>query len=119
MPGSDTRAAVEALLREDAHGAGAAFAALEDPAARALVSDIARIAKESATIDDLARATTKERLSELGRRHGLKGTSLFRPLRLAVTGSEHGIELALLLPLLGPQRVASRIDAALSLAPPG
>ena len=36
----------------------------------------------------------------------VKGKALFQPLRLALTGREHGPELKLLLPLIGRQRVA-------------
>ncbi|WP_279479845.1 glutamate--tRNA ligase [Aureimonas sp. SK2] len=39
---------------------------------------------------------------------GRKGRALFMPLRLALTGLEHGPELAELLPLIGPERVAAR-----------
>ena len=35
---------------------------------------------------------------------GVKGKALFMPLRLALTGQEHGPELASLLPLIGPER---------------
>ncbi len=40
---------------------------------------------------------------------GRKGRALFMPLRLALTGEEHGPELAALLPLIGRERVASRL----------
>jgi glutamyl/glutaminyl-tRNA synthetase len=40
---------------------------------------------------------------------GLKGKSLFMPLRLAITGSDHGPELARIIPLL---KHASTIDPA-------
>lgn len=39
---------------------------------------------------------------------GRKGRALFMPLRLALTGLEHGPELADLLPLIGPERAVSR-----------
>ncbi|WP_182085754.1 glutamate--tRNA ligase [Aureimonas sp. ME7] len=39
---------------------------------------------------------------------GRKGRALFMPLRLALTGVDHGPELADLLPLIGPERAASR-----------
>ncbi|HEU0118684.1 MAG TPA: glutamate--tRNA ligase, partial [Alphaproteobacteria bacterium] len=35
---------------------------------------------------------------------GRKGKELFMPLRLALTGVEHGPEMKLLLPMIGPQR---------------
>jgi glutamyl-tRNA synthetase len=40
---------------------------------------------------------------------GRKGRALFAPLRLALTGEEHGPELAALLPLMGRDRVAMRL----------
>jgi glutamyl-tRNA synthetase len=43
---------------------------------------------------------------------GRKGKSLFLPLRLALTGEEHGPELADLLPLMGRARVADRLRLA-------
>jgi glutamyl-tRNA synthetase len=41
---------------------------------------------------------------------GRKGKALFQPLRLALTGQEHGPELAGLLPLLGRARVLERLQ---------
>jgi glutamyl-tRNA synthetase len=40
---------------------------------------------------------------------GHKGKALFLPLRRALTGLDHGPELAVLLPLIGPQRARSRL----------
>jgi glutamyl-tRNA synthetase len=40
---------------------------------------------------------------------GRKGRALFMPLRLALTGEEHGPELATLLPLIGRARAATRL----------
>jgi glutamyl-tRNA synthetase len=41
---------------------------------------------------------------------GVKGKALFRPLRLALTGREHGPELKLLLPLIGRTRALARLE---------
>lgn len=40
---------------------------------------------------------------------GRKGRGLFMPLRLALTGLDHGPELAALLPLIGPERARARL----------
>ena len=40
---------------------------------------------------------------------GRKGRDLFMPLRLVLTGTEHGPELRLLLPMLGRRRVLARL----------
>jgi glutamyl-tRNA synthetase len=44
---------------------------------------------------------------------GRKGRALFAPLRLALTGEEHGPELAMLLPLIGHDRAAMRLRLSL------
>ncbi len=41
---------------------------------------------------------------------GRKGKQLFMPLRQAITGMEHGPELALLLILIGPEKVKERLQ---------
>ncbi len=41
---------------------------------------------------------------------GRKGKALFHPLRLALTGREHGPELAKLLPLIGRERAVARLN---------
>ena len=41
---------------------------------------------------------------------GAKGRGLFHPLRLALTGSEHGPELKKLLPLIGRARAKARLE---------
>ncbi|WP_299439782.1 glutamate--tRNA ligase [uncultured Rhodospira sp.] len=43
---------------------------------------------------------------------GRKGKGLFMPLRLALTGLDHGPELAALLPLIGRARAADRLSRA-------
>jgi glutamyl-tRNA synthetase len=41
---------------------------------------------------------------------GRKGRALYHPLRLALTGREHGPELAKLLPLIGRERALARLS---------
>jgi glutamyl-tRNA synthetase len=43
---------------------------------------------------------------------GRGGKALFRPLRLALTGEEHGPELAALLPMIGHDRATRRLELA-------
>ncbi|HKW45025.1 MAG TPA: glutamate--tRNA ligase [Candidatus Eremiobacteraceae bacterium] len=104
-----------AAIFDDTASMDAAMAdALAPPAARAMLAELASIA--DAVHSDAAAwsaAVTRDALSALGVRHGIKGRALFRPIRAAVTGVEHGHELPLLLPLLGPSRVAARIRRAL------
>ncbi|WP_420392847.1 glutamate--tRNA ligase [Acuticoccus sp.] len=49
-------------------------------------------------------------------RSGCKGRALFMPLRVALTGRRAGPEMGPLLPLIGPEGVARRLDRALALA---
>ncbi len=48
--------------------------------------------------------------SELARATGAKGRALFHPLRLALTGREHGPELKKLLPLIGRAKAMARLN---------
>jgi glutamyl-tRNA synthetase len=58
--------------------------------------------------DGAWRALTDGLKAETGR----KGKSLFHPLRLALTGRDHGPEMAALLPLIGREEALARLDAA-------
>ena len=51
----------------------------------------------------------KDWTSALKARTGRKGKALFMPLRLALTGLDHGPELAGLLPLIGRERTLARL----------
>ncbi len=48
----------------------------------------------------------------LKERTGRKGRALFLPLRLALTGADHGPDMAALLPLIGRERAVARLRAA-------
>ena len=54
-------------------------------------------------------ATWQEWTSAIKARTGAKGKALFQPLRLALTGHEHGPELKGLLPLIGREKAAARL----------
>lgn len=47
---------------------------------------------------------------QLGEQTGRKGKALFQPLRLALTGREHGPEMKNLLPLIGAARAKARLS---------
>ena len=44
----------------------------------------------------------------------LKGKDVFMPIRIAMTGNQHGLELAAVIPLLGVERVAARVKASMA-----
>ncbi len=48
----------------------------------------------------------------LGEKSGRKGKALYLPLRIALTGKDHGPDLKVLLPLIGPSQVRKRLSAA-------
>jgi nondiscriminating glutamyl-tRNA synthetase len=110
---SDVPRELASLLSDTVELDAPAREALAEPQARQLLAELHNIAAATPDADSFARATSKEALKALGDKYGLKGRSLFRPIRVAATGSEHGIELALLLRLLGPQRVTRRMTSAL------
>ena len=41
----------------------------------------------------------------------LKGKDVFMPIRVALTGNQHGLELAAMMPLLGVERITARVKA--------
>lgn len=55
-------------------------------------------------------------IATLKEKTGLKGKSLFQPLRMALTGESEGPELAALFGLLGKQKILERLTACLTLA---
>jgi glutamyl-tRNA synthetase len=55
-------------------------------------------------------STWKTWTDRLKEKTGRKGKALFMPLRLALTGLDHGPELAALLPLIGRQKVLDRLS---------
>jgi len=62
-------------------------------------------------------ATAKRWAAALTAATGRKGRALWRPLRLALTGEEHGPDMAALLPLIGRDRVISRLTLAAGAVP--
>lgn len=56
----------------------------------------------------------KPLMSEIQKETGIKGKGLFMPVRLALTGEEHGPELGLIAYVLGKEEVISRLETAIS-----
>ena len=74
---------------------------------RDFIAAAARLLPPSPWTGETWKAWTEAVKAETGR----KGKTLFMPLRLALTGLDHGPELALLLPLIGRERVVERLGA--------
>jgi len=85
---------------------------LQDPINRETLSSILRFLEESS---DIRAEGQDSLLSQLERKTGRKGKSLYAPLRAAVTGKTKGPELAKTLPLLGKERIIQRLKMALEL----
>ncbi|HEY0271155.1 MAG TPA: glutamate--tRNA ligase [Sphingomonas sp.] len=69
-------------------------------------------AAEIAAALDWAEAPWASLTATLKARTGRKGRALFLPLRVALTGRDHGPEMAALLPLIGREQAIARLRAA-------
>jgi glutamyl-tRNA synthetase len=78
---------------------------------RPIREDVEFLAEASAALPpgEAGPQTWKTWTDALKARTGAKGRALFMPLRLALTGLDHGPELAPLLPLIGRERIARRL----------
>ncbi len=72
-------------------------------------ADFLRAALEHLPPDPWGGDTWSDWTDSLKETTGRRGRALFQPLRLALTGEEHGPELAALLPLIGRDRTGSRL----------
>jgi glutamyl-tRNA synthetase len=77
-------------------------AAIDDPSFTAAAADVLPPAPWNETTFNTWINAVKEKT-------GKKGKELFMPIRIALTGMEHGPELPVLLPLLGPEKVKDRL----------
>jgi glutamyl-tRNA synthetase len=82
-----------------------------DPGDRAYLADAAEVAEAIDWSADPWHALT----AALKDRTGRKGKPLFLPLRRALTGRDHGPDMAALLPLIGRDRAIDRLRAAAQL----
>lgn len=74
--------------------------------------DFARVAADLLPADPWDNTTWEKWVGEIKAKTDRKGKNLFMPLRLSLTGQEHGPELKELLPLIGRARVLERLKAA-------
>lgn len=63
---------------------------------------------------DLTPESWKNWTSAIATTTGAKGKALYQPLRLALTGEEHGPEMAPLLALMGPTKARQRLTACVA-----
>jgi glutamyl-tRNA synthetase len=72
--------------------------------------ELAQLAIQCLPEGPVSESTWSQWTLDLAARSGRKGRQLFRPLRLALTGLEHGPELKKLLPLIGRDKVVARLE---------
>lgn len=72
--------------------------------------------EELPKIENLDGAAVKALFKQIQKTTKLKGKDVFMPIRVALTGNQHGPELAAMVPLLGIERTAARIKASLKKA---
>lgn len=77
---------------------------------------IGMLLKELPRVETLDNAAVKALFKKIQKETGLKGKDVFMPIRVALTGNQHGPELAAMIPLLGVERSAARIRASLAKA---
>jgi glutamyl-tRNA synthetase len=75
-----------------------------------LSDDLLKAARDTLPPEPWTQATWSEWTNAIKSATGAKGKALFQPLRLALTGSDHGPELKSLLPLIGRQKAEARLS---------
>ena len=77
---------------------------------------VAALRKALAGLPELTPATAKKMLGDIRKDLQLGGKKVYMPLRIALTGSNHGPELHELIAILGRERVEYRLGRTLGLA---
>jgi glutamyl-tRNA synthetase len=88
------------------------WAVIEGPVVPPPAAEDAAYLAEAATVAeriDWAEAPWSQLIDALKASTGRKGKALFLPLRRALTGRDHGPEMAALLPLIGRERAVARL----------
>jgi len=76
-----------------------------------IIEDKALLDAAADLVPDTLNQTSWNALTQaLKEKTGVKGKKLFMPLRLALTGETQGPEMAVLFPLLGPQKARARLS---------
>lgn len=91
----------------------AAEAVLHAPTVPAVIRALLAELQQDELADNIAVKALFKRIQKSTK---LKGKDVFMPIRVALTGNQHGPELASMLPLLGAERTAKRVLASCSKA---
>lgn len=91
---------------------------LEEEHARTVIGDVktrlATLPHEIWTQFETIEASFKTCVQESGHAHGMKGKNLWRAVRAALTGKQHGPELAKLMGIWGRDRVLTELNRSLT-----
>jgi glutamyl-tRNA synthetase len=113
---ADADPVCELVLPEPDLSSSDAVEALREPTAgRAL----RQVAQRWETLQSWARAERKDELAAAGREAGLKGRSLYHPVRAALTGAVQGPDVPDVAYILGRETTAARLAAGLTEAEDG
>jgi glutamyl-tRNA synthetase len=74
-------------------------------------NDVCKVALELLPVEPWDDKTWKVWTNSISERTGLRGKALFLPLRIALTGQDHGPNLSVFLPFIGPIRTANRLNS--------
>ncbi|OMH39966.1 glutamate--tRNA ligase [Desulfurobacterium indicum] len=75
---------------------------------------VKHFAEKVSQLEELNAETFKKAVKETGKELKAKGKNLFMPIRIALTGKMKGVELDILVSLLGKKRVLKRLHHAIS-----
>ncbi|TGK21016.1 glutamate--tRNA ligase [Leptospira fluminis] len=80
---------------------------LKQETAASVIREFYRLLSESLPQND---EDYKTLMTQAGEATGQKGKTLYMPIRVATTGKAHGLELPILFPLLGKEKLLKRIE---------
>ena len=83
--------------------------AAEVMAAESVPGLVALFAEKIAAMETIEPAAVKAAIKACGKELGLKGAGLFMPLRIALTGSQHGPDIDKLAALMGKEIILGRL----------
>jgi nondiscriminating glutamyl-tRNA synthetase len=70
--------------------------------------------EELAEIDEIDEEFSKTIMKKLQKKTGIKGKNLFMPIRIAITGQQHGPDLDKIMLVIGKENLVKRIDVVKS-----
>ena len=110
---SDAPAYMETFLKDDFEVSEEARKFVEEEAVRLKVIEF--FYERLKEFDgELTGEAFKKLVKEVGKELGVKGKNLFMPIRIGLTGKTSGVELPILVELLGKERVLKRLENSLA-----